>query len=373
MNLCFLVTHLLGTGHLSRTLALARAAAARGHEAHVISGGRPALHLDSTGVHLHQLAPLASNGVDFSKLLDENGAVAGEAVYQQRHAQIADVLQQTRPDAFVTELFPFGRSTLKTEFRFALETYKELLPGGQAYVSIRDILAPPTSQKKIDLPESLVAEIYDGVFVHGIEDFVPLEHSWPVSDAMKDKLIYTGFVAPAAAPAAEENGEILVSAGGGDIGGALFHAALDAARLMPDTQWRLLVRGGADALGLSTDDIPPNAILEDLRPDFRALMGGCAVSVSMCGYNTAIDVLQTGARAVFVPFDDGDEVEQGIRAYALEKRDGTLRIALSDVAGPILADTVKQLLSTPKPQPQLSGFDGALATIKALETRLGHG
>jgi len=39
-----------------------------------------------------------------------------------------------------------------------------------------------------------------------------------------------------------------------------------------------------------------------------------AASVSLCGYNTALDILQAGTPAVFVPFDDGSEVEQGLRA-----------------------------------------------------------
>ena len=42
-----------------------------------------------------------------------------------------------------------------------------------------------------------------------------------------------------------------------------------------------------------------------------------AASVSLCGYNTALDVLQSGVPAVLVPFDNGGEVEQSLRAEAL--------------------------------------------------------
>ena len=40
--------------------------------------------------------------------------------------------------------------------------------------------------------------------------------------------------------------EILVSAGGGSVGQPIFCAAIEAARQMPNTRWRLLV-GGTDA------------------------------------------------------------------------------------------------------------------------------
>ena len=42
-----------------------------------------------------------------------------------------------------------------------------------------------------------------------------------------------------------------------------------------------------------------------------------AASVSMCGYNTALDLLQSGIPAVLVPFDAGKEVEQSLRAQSL--------------------------------------------------------
>ena len=41
LRITFLSNHLSGTGHLVRVLQLARAARARGHDATVISGGRP--------------------------------------------------------------------------------------------------------------------------------------------------------------------------------------------------------------------------------------------------------------------------------------------------------------------------------------------
>ena len=74
MRLLIAVTHLLGTGHLSRALALAEAFTARGWSVDVVSGGRPAPHLGAGGATLHQLPPLASDGADFISFFLHNPA-----------------------------------------------------------------------------------------------------------------------------------------------------------------------------------------------------------------------------------------------------------------------------------------------------------
>ena len=61
-RVAILVTHLLGTGHLSRSLTLARAFRDAGLQPQVISGGMPAGHLDVSGIEFVQLPPVRSDG-----------------------------------------------------------------------------------------------------------------------------------------------------------------------------------------------------------------------------------------------------------------------------------------------------------------------
>ena len=63
---------------------------------------------------------------------------------------------------------------------------------------------------------------------------------------------------------------------------------------------------------------PENATVERARPDFRRLLARAAVSVSQAGYNTVVDLLRTGVRAVLVPFEAGRETEQRLRAECLQ-------------------------------------------------------
>jgi len=111
-------------------------------------------------------------------------------------------------------------------------------------------------------------------------------------------------------------GKVIVAAGGGSVGDTLFDAAADAG----DETWRLLV-GGHDrndriarleARGGDTN-------IEATRPDFTALLGNADLAVLQCGYNTAMDVIQSGVRALFVPFEGDGETEQLTRARAFEK------------------------------------------------------
>ena len=73
MKVLIAVTHLLGAGHLSRALTLGRAFAAAGHDVAVLSGGQPAPHMDYAGVRLVQMPPIASDGTNFTRLLDAEG------------------------------------------------------------------------------------------------------------------------------------------------------------------------------------------------------------------------------------------------------------------------------------------------------------
>ena len=359
------VTHLLGTGHLARALTLGRAFAAQGDTVMVVSGGTPVPHFDTQGLSLVQLPPVHSNGTDFTTLLTQQGTPASPVDMQARGDQLLASLAAFAPDVLITELFPFGRRILRDEFRAVLETARTLPQRPLTLASIRDILAPPSKPAKAAFADDMISRFYDGVLVHSDPDIVPLSRSWPVSDTLGPYLHYTGFVAPPApGHVVQSHGEILVSTGGGSVGDAVFKAASDAARAMPETLWRFVV-GGADArVAHLSASAPPNVTVEGLRPDFRDLLGGAAASVSMCGYNTALDILQTGVRAVLIPFDDGGEVEQGLRADALASQPGIAMLTQDALSGGALAQALTRVMNAPARPPRTSGMDGATQTVQ---------
>ncbi|MEW9806573.1 glycosyltransferase family protein [Mesorhizobium sp. ZMM04-5] len=371
-----LVTHLLGTGHLSRSMTLARSLRDAGFAPLVISGGMPTSHLDLSGLDFVQLPPVRSDGASFTRLLDTAGEPVSPEFMQERIEALEDALRQSPPDVLITELFPFGRRVLRQEFEAALSLTGSLDPAPLVLCSIRDILAPPSSEKKAKQTEAWLAQYYDGVLVHSDIDVVPLQASWPVTPAIERLLHYTGFIAPplpAIEPAAGEGlGEIVVTAGGGPVGRRLFDTAIEAARL-GERRWRLLVGGGDAAevcarLNAAAAGAP--AFAEPLRADYRSMLTRCAAAVGQCGYNTAIDWLQAGVPGVFVPFAEAGEVEQTLRAASLRQRYGYGCIAEDELTPQNLADAADAAVRHGRVSVNGLKFGGAAQTARILDELL---
>lgn len=367
MRVMIVVTHLLGTGHLARALTLADHFHQAGDAVCVVSGGVPVPRLHRPDIPLIQLPPVRSDGVDFSRLLTDDGEVATESTHIARRTGLLGAFDDFAPDVLITELFPFGRRILRKEFGALLDHARGRVPAPLILCSIRDILAPPSKPEKAERTQALIAAHYDGVLVHSDAALMPLEQSWPVTPDLATKLRYTGFVAPPAPPLHPDalgHAEILVSAGGGDVGDTLFRAAIDAARLDPRQTFRVLV-GGSNAADRVADlqaGAPDNAIVEPTRADYRQMLNHTRASVSLCGYNTALDVLQTGCPAIFVPFDAGNEVEQGIRARHLARQPQIEMITAATLSPARLLSALDTVLAQPTRQPVRDGMHGAART-----------
>ncbi|MEY8829867.1 glycosyltransferase family protein [Sedimentitalea sp. XS_ASV28] len=367
MKVMIVVTHLLGSGHLRRALVLADAFATAGNRVVLVSGGMPLDIAVPTGVRILQLPPLRSDGVNFSRLLTETGEPADETLMTARAALLCNTVGDFKPDVLMTELFPFGRRVLSAEFLALLQTADTLQARPVILSSVRDILAPPSKPSKAERTAHVIADHYDAVLVHSDPGITPLEQSWPVGDAIRARLQYTGYVtqpAPQPHPDGVGTGEILVSAGGGEVGTSIFETALAAARQMPGMRWRLLVAGPAERVAsLRRQAIGGHVIVEPLRPDFRNLLANATASVSMCGYNTAMDVLQTGIPAVFIPFDAGNEVEQALRANSLSGLPGIATVRERDLTAETLCAAICEVTGAPHRAQGGLEFDGAARSV----------
>lgn len=369
MNVLIVVTHLLGSGHLRRALTLAKAFAAQGHDATLVSGGVPVPQFDSAGVSLVQLPALRSDGVNFTNLLTADAAPASDNYLSDRRHALTATLIDTRPDVLITELYPFGRRVLRTEFLALLDAAKSMAQRPLVLSSIRDILAPPSKPERAQAADAIIAQYYDGVLVHSDAHSTPLDQSWPVSDLLRPKLHYTGYVTPPPSgphPVNCGKNEVLVSAGGGSVGNMLFETALKAAHMSKDRIWRLLV-GGSDANVRITrlkTAASSNVIIEPARPDFRQMLYHAACSVSMCGYNTALDILQSGVPSVLVPFDDGGEVEQTLRAQSLTAMAGIEMIRSDALSPEKLLFSITAAQHARRPEGAGLQMDGAAETVR---------
>ncbi|CAH1656468.1 Putative glycosyltransferase [Hyphomicrobiales bacterium] len=367
MKILVSVTHLLGVGHLNRAAAIARALAASGHDVTLVSGGMPSPLLDSTGFTVVQLPPVRVKGTAFSHLLDTSGEPASQAHLAARAEQLVTTLRALRPDVVITELFPFGRRALAAEHLALLEAAHALTPRPLILSSARDVLAASRRPERIAQSHDHLRAFYDAVLVHGDPAVLPLEASWPVDDGVAALLYYTGYIDDGSAAAVRSDdatafpeGEILVSGGGSAASLPLYRAAIAAAAIHRRHNWRLLI--GA---GVSEDDFkslgeaaPTHVTVERARRDFPALLARAAVAVSQFGYNTAVDLLRAGTRAVVVPFEDGGETEQRLRAERFA-REGLVRVLpQAELSADRLAEAVRAVLAGPQPQAASIDRDG---------------
>lgn len=370
MRVLIAVTHLLGVGHLARAAALGRAFVAAGHQVTLISGGRPAPNVRTEGMTLVQLPPIHIQGTDFKTLFEQDGVVVSAATMAARTAVLVEALQRTAPDAVIVELFPFGRRQLNAEFVELLEKAGKLDRPPAVFCSIRDILNPTSDKKKIDRTVSQLGAYFDGVLVHADPAILPLDASWPVDPSLARRLHYTGYVRDGgASPASTQNATragILVSGGGSAASLPLMQAALAAAALDGHRPWRLLVGHGVaeQAFRDLQDAAPANAVVERVRRDFLMLLASAACSVSLFGYNTALDLAEAGTPAVVVPFDGGNEVEQSIRAARFAAMALVELVAAADLTPVSLLAAVSRAISKPVGRQQALAMDGAARSVE---------
>nr|WP_204262830.1 glycosyltransferase [Methylobacterium sp. BTF04] len=364
------VTHLLGAGHLTRAASLARALAGAGHAVTLVSGGAPSTLVKFAGVRLVQLPPLHVRGTDFGKLLDADGYEAGSDTFAARMCALLETLVAARPDVVVTELFPFGRRALAPEFLALVEAARAVRPRPLILASIRDILVAPEKLYRIATAHDRIAALYDAVLVHGDPALVALDASWPVDRRLASKLRYTGYVDQGGAVAVGEASRagILVSAGSSAAGLVLLRAAAGAARLRPDLGWCILAGHGVpEAEFRDLGQGLPEGVVARARPDYRGLLARAAVSVSPCGYNTAVDLLVTATRAVLVPFEAGRETEQRLRAECLSARGRARILAEADLTPERLLETVLAAGGDPAPAPTDIDVWGAARAVAIIE------
>jgi predicted glycosyltransferase len=325
-SVLFYVQHLLGIGHLRRALLVVDALAREGIGVTFVSGGEtlPALSC-SSAERIVQLSPIRASDMGFKDLVGAEGRPIDEKLQSLRRAALLSALEAARPDVVIIEAFPFGRRAFRFELDPLINAARSRHPRSLVLCSLRDIVVAPEDPKRRREIVDRVRSDFDFVLVHGDPAFIPLEASFPQASEIADRLIYTGYVSEADVPGAADDtagtGEVLVSAGGGAVGGALLSTALEARRqgCLARFNWRLLAGPNLPAPEFATlgRSLPEGVVLERYRREFPQMLRRCRLSVSQAGYNTILEVLGARAAAVVVPFASARETEQSLRAERL--------------------------------------------------------
>lgn len=344
VSVLFYVQHLLGCGHAKRAATLARHLVGHGMDVTVVTGGVPVPGIDFGDARVVQLPPLRAVDSSFSGLVDEIGAPASELLLAARRARLLGTFRAAAPDVVLTEHFPFGRRQLRREILALLDEACARRSRPWIMASVRDVVVPP---RAIDQCLDWISRYFDTVLVHGHPSLIPFEASFPAAARIADKIRYTGYVAEAAEPRGRN--EILVSSGGGTEAESLIEAARAARPLSKagDAPWRIL--GG---LG------------ETFRNDMPSLLAGCRLSISRAGYNTLLEAVAAGTRAVVVPFETERETEQALRAARFAEVGLCAVVRQSELTPARLAEAIDSSLAMPAPDRHAIDLDGGNATAR---------
>lgn len=382
----FYVQHLLGIGHLKRAATLARATAAAGLEVTLASGGQPVPALAAEaklhGVRLVQLPPASTADLTFKSLVDGDGKPVDDEWKRKRVEALLGAWGAADPHVLVLELFPFGRRQMRFELLPLLDAAtgaaRRPAPGAARspaiVCSVRDVLGSQKSPQRQEDALVLVERYFDRVLVHADPSVIAFAQTFPAADRIAGRIEYTGYVVDAASPALGDagRGEVIVSAGGGAVGAGLLEAAIRAKPLsalrgriwrvlaghnLPDTAYQKLARLAAGETGV---------VLQRARPDFTTLLANCELSISQAGYNTLMETVRAGARAVIVPFAGGQETEQTLRARCFAGRGLVEMVAESALSPETLAAATDVAARKPRPSPGAIRLDGAQRSAVAI-------
>jgi predicted glycosyltransferase len=379
-SILFYCQHSLGMGHLVRSMALAAGLTERFRVVFLNGGPLPKGIKLAAGVEIIDLPPL---GLDCNgRLVSRDSRHSVDSARRLRQEIILDTFRSLRPQITLIELFPFGRKKFADELLPMLDEASKIAPSRPLVVcSLRDILVSRQGdqQKHDDRAVATANQYFDAILVHSDPAFARLEESFYACSKLNIPVHYTGYVSPERDAKPESNTvrhrRIVVSAGGGLVGYPLLLTAIEASPALRDENVGMKVIAGpflpAQSWQSLCDAARGREGVQVVRtvPDLYDEMRVAAASVSQCGYNTTLDILQSGVPALVVPFSDGWEDEQMNRAERLERLGAIRVLDQRQMNVPLLADEMRALVSFAPQSPALD-LNGARNSARILERLL---
>lgn len=330
MKLSCYCQHVLGVGHLHRSIEICRALADV-FQVEMILGG-PHVSLKVPEVRLTQLPGLKMDS-SFSGLQPCEPSVSLDEIKSHRQRQLIEHIRSAAPAVLIIELYPFGRKQFRFELDPLLAMIKKEYPDILVYCSLRDILVEKTdAQEKFE--NHAVAtynRFFDGLLVHADPQIITIDETFAKGAQLGPPQFYTGFVTPfpsaqAAAKIRERTGAsadqklIVASIGSGSVGKKLLYSVAQAHKICANHRLVTQIFTGPY---LSNNDYLQlkNMATDTLRvdrftPDFINWLLAADLSISMAGYNTSMNVLAAQTPALMLPFSQNREQQMRLERLA---------------------------------------------------------
>lgn len=318
-----------GAGRIQRALALADKLSEQFAVTMLISDPAPETMTAPENVKLVFLQALVA---------DPDSSVTSLAVTGERQQRIRGrcdamlrLYDELRPRVVAIDGFPFKQYRLRREFLPLIERARDGRYGESLVACVTDgILAndKPNNDVRADRAADILDKYFDIAIVRSDPVFARVEEFFQPGNTVHIPLYHTGFVVRQQREHQSETRRkkdgIVVSAGNGRRGMALYKSAIEAHRLLQQTlpMPMKIVAGGHlpendwQALRLQANGLPALSLRRG-STSVSAEMAAARWSVSDCGYNTAVDAMRTRTPSLFVPHAAANRREQIERAKRL--------------------------------------------------------
>lgn len=354
----------LGMGHLVRSTEIIRSLAKEFKVCFVKAGTEVEGFDFPANVELVTLPLLLSEN---KQVKVANSCQNLEEVKESRKNLLLKVFNQFQPDCLTIEGYPFKKYQFEFESIPLLERVQATRGKTKVVCSLRDVVMAQAYENRDGIIEKTCARLnkyFDLLLVHSDPSFHRLEESFPRVQDIKCDIRYTGYVvqSPPEKPAItpedlidlnRKKPMILVSVGGGQLGYELLESILEVSsvikQFLPD--YHLQVFTGPFIphekfleLQKSADN-KTNLTLRKYTSQLLAYMEKAELSISLCGYNTAMNILNTGVKSMMLP--SNKDWEQQIRAEKMQRLGIVKVIQPNDLNPPYLAKKIIEYLYQP--------------------------
>lgn len=333
-----------GLGHVRRNTLTARAVLDTDPTAQVSLvtgiGARPRWLCESPRVRVHRVPPMLK-ATDGSY---RHEGLSFEEAVRERARIFTTLVEDERPDVIVVDRHPYGTAG---ELHSGLDTARRR--GSALVLGLRDVLDEPSviRAEMSGLGWAGVEDVYDDILVYGRRHFVDHE----VEYGLALQLHYCGWVVERPRQSGADGNVLVVAAGGGGDGAAVFDLGSQLLTRRPDL-FGLFAPGpyaDVDAVRRLGRFVPDRARIVRHSEACGRWFARAEAILCMAGYNSTLEALASGHRPILMP-RRSPRREQAIRAGRLAS------LGLADVVdeGADAAE-VAWLLQRPRALP-----DGAL-------------
>ena len=385
MKIVLYCQYVWGMGHLFRSVELARAFS--NHHVTLIAGGREVDVEIPEHVTLVRLPGLYMDE-QFTALMAEDADRSVEFIQQQRKEILISVFEQHRPNVFMIELYPFGRTAFGFELQPLLDEIRQGRFGDMKVVcSLRDILVEKKEQQVYEERVlNLLHTYFDLLLVHSDDQLLTLDETFSRMGDIRIPTVYTGFVSPKANPAAgrqmrrelgigADEKLIVVSAGGGRSGYALLNCILEAYPLTAQTDpIRIEMFAGPFREPAEFKKLTAKAVdgirIRYYTKRFLDYLSAADLSVSLAGYNTCMNLMAARVPALIYPYSK--QQEQPLRVAKINQFIPMKILRDKDIEPVLLSGYIHKMLAEPRPSGTVPvNLNGAEQTVLYLEKWIG--